>query len=132
MASNNLVLNSGDLDGPDCLYITESLTYMDVGTSTIAIVPVNGGLTLDIRLNDINIDISSNYAAACINGSSDVTIHADSLHVTGMLNFANAGTDFRHHAAEQQRRFPKPQHRRDRPARRRARLVQLDRHDSNT
>ena len=94
MSSNNPVVNAGDPNGPDCLYITASLTYMDVGTSTINIVPVNGGLTLDVLLNDINIDIHSDYAAACINGHTDVTVHADSLHVTGMLNFANAGTDF--------------------------------------
>ncbi|HEY1554520.1 MAG TPA: hypothetical protein VGF94_06765 [Kofleriaceae bacterium] len=83
IAADNPVMDLGG--GPDCLYVTASITSMTVGGAQIAMVPQTGGLALDGELDNVNIGMHLDYAAACIDGSRDITIAATHVSVKGNM-----------------------------------------------
>lgn len=85
LEAGNPVINDGAPNGPDCLYAQGSITSFTVGGATIGMVPQTGGLALDGELDNVFIGMHLNYAAACINGSRDITISASHVSVTGNL-----------------------------------------------
>ncbi len=92
VAPHNPVVDVGG--GPDCLYGQGSITSMTVGGATISMVPQSGGLALDAELDTVNIGMHLDYAAACIDGSRDITIAASHISVIGTLTVGLAGTAF--------------------------------------
>jgi hypothetical protein len=94
IAPSNPVINDGAPNGPDCLYVQGSITSMTVGDASIALVPQTGGLALDAELKTVHIGMHLQYAAACINGSRDITISATNVSVKGNLAIGVTSGDF--------------------------------------
>ncbi len=93
LEAGNPVINDGAPNGPDCLYVQGSITSFTIGGATIGMVPQTGGLALDAELDNVFIGMHLNYAAACINGSRDITIAASHVSITGNLAIGISNTD---------------------------------------
>ncbi len=84
IAPHNPVVDVGG--GPDCLYAQGAVTSVKVGgATTVTLTPQSGGLGLSVQLDQLNVGMHLNYAAACIDGSRDITISASHVSITGML-----------------------------------------------
>ena len=94
ISSSNPVISDGAPNGPDCLYVQGSITSMTIGGAQIALVPQTGGLALDAELSNVNIGMHLDYAAACINGSRDITIAATHVSITGNMAIGVANGQF--------------------------------------
>ncbi len=94
ISPSNPVLSDGAPNGPDCLYVQGSITSMTVGDAQIALVPQAGGLALDAELSNVNVGMHLDYAAACINGSRDITVAATNISVKGNLAIGVTGGQF--------------------------------------
>jgi hypothetical protein len=82
----NPVVDMGTTNGqPDCLYGQASITGVDIGSSTIKLIPQSGGLGIDATLDNVRIDAHLQWAVSCVDGSRDVTITASRVHVTGLF-----------------------------------------------
>jgi hypothetical protein len=82
----NPVLDLGTTNGqPDCLYAQGRITGMDVGSADVNLTPMGGGLGLDVTLDGVSVGMFLQYAAACLDGSRNVTAAASRLHVSGKL-----------------------------------------------
>ena len=92
IAPSNPVLNVGAPNGPDCLYSQGSITSMTVGDAAITLVPHPGGLNLSAQLTNVHIGMHLKYAAACINGSRDITIAASKVAVVGNMTIGISPT----------------------------------------
>lgn len=79
--------------GEDCLYGKVSVRPgLDLTTADIAIVPGDAGLALDVTLHDLYIPLHARYAAACLDGDTDITIRATTARIRGTITVvANAG-----------------------------------------
>ncbi len=90
IASSNPVIDVGG--GPDCLYGMGSITSISLANAVITLVPQTGGLALDVELDNPDIGMHLDYAAACLDGSRDITISATHISITGNMTVAvNAG-----------------------------------------
>jgi len=93
IAPRNPVIDAGG--GPDCNYVQGSITHMAFGSATrVALTPENGGLALDVELDEAAITMHLAYAALCADGSRDVAIRASHIKVTGTLDVAIDGGAF--------------------------------------
>lgn len=92
VASSNPVMDLGG--GPDCLYVQASITSVTFGGADVTLAPQDGGLWLDVELDQANIGMHLDYAAACIDGSRDITVAASHISVTGNMSVGVAGHDF--------------------------------------
>jgi len=88
------VYSAGAPNGPDCLYGMASITSVSVGTVSISLLPQPGGLYLDAEIDALDIGMHLDYAAACIDGSRDITVGADHLSVSGMMTVGVTGGAF--------------------------------------
>ena len=86
VAPLNPVINAGAPNGPDCLYVQASITSVSLGTTAFSLVPQAGGLYLDAELDQVVVGMHLDYAAACINGSRDITVGASHVSVMGNLH----------------------------------------------
>lgn len=85
IAPMNPVINSGAPDGPDCLYVQGAVTSAKIGGSTTTLTPQSGSIAVDLELSNVKIGMHLNYAAACLDGSRDVTAAATNISVKGTL-----------------------------------------------
>ncbi len=90
----NPVLNLGNKNGPDCLYAQASITSLTVGNADVVLAPQNGGLFLSGTLNNVRVGLHLDYAAACVDGSRDVTVAATKISIQGVLKIGIIGRDF--------------------------------------
>lgn len=85
IAPHNPVIVVGGTD-PDCLYAHGAITGMTLGqATTISLAPMAGGLYLDATLDAPLVKMHFDYAAACVDGSRDVTAGAAKIHVAGLI-----------------------------------------------
>jgi hypothetical protein len=91
IAPRNPVIDVGG--GPDCLYAQAAITRMSVGSATsVGLTARSGGLGLDARLDQVAIGMHLTYAALCADGSTDITVTASHIQVSGMVDVGvNAG-----------------------------------------
>ena len=80
--------------GPDCLYAQAWITSVTFGGADVTLAPQDGGLWLDVELDQANIGMHLEYAAACVNGSRDITVGASHISVSGNMTVGVAGNDF--------------------------------------
>jgi hypothetical protein len=80
--------------GPDCLYAKAWITSVTFGGADVTLAPQDGGLWLDVELDQANIGMHLEYAAACVDGSRDITVAASHISVTGNMTVGVAGNDF--------------------------------------
>lgn len=93
IAPANPVIDAGG--GPDFLYVQGSITSAAVGAATtVALTPQPGGLALDVELDQPRVGMHLAYAAACLDGSRDITAAASHIAVTGTLTVRVAGGGF--------------------------------------
>ncbi len=92
VASSNPVWDLGG--GPDCLYVQASITSITFAKADVTLAPQDGGLWLDVELDRANIGMHLQYAAACVDGSRDITIGASHISVSGNMTVGVAGRDF--------------------------------------
>ncbi|HEX3758097.1 MAG TPA: hypothetical protein VHW23_05305 [Kofleriaceae bacterium] len=84
VAPLNPVIDAGG--GPDCLYVQGSIARLAVGSATsVALLPEPGGLALDVELDQVALGMHLAYAAACLDGATDLTITASHIKVSGVL-----------------------------------------------
>ena len=114
VAPHNPVYNVGG--GPDCLYAMASITSVSIGGAAVTLRPQTGGLVVDVELDNVLIGMHLQYAAACIDGSRDVTAAATHIQISGDLRSASSATTWQ--PLQQPERHD---HRARSPARRRAR-----------
>ena len=81
-------------NGPDCLYAKAWITSVTFGGADVTLAPQDGGLWLDVELDQANIGMHLEYAAACVDGSRDITIGASHISVSGNMTVGVAGHDF--------------------------------------
>lgn len=89
----NPVVDIGTTNGqPDCLYGQAAVTFVDLGSTTkIDLIPTSGGLLLDADLDNVRVDTHLQWAVSCLDGSRDVRMTAQRIHIGGLLT---AGQDF--------------------------------------
>jgi hypothetical protein len=92
VAPHNPVLDLGG--GPDCLYAQASITSLTIGGADVTLQPETGGLWLDAELDQLQIGMHLQYAAACIDGSRDITIGASHVSVSGDMTIGILAGDF--------------------------------------
>jgi len=80
--------------GPDCLYAQAWVTSVTFGGADVTLAPQDGGLWLDVELDNANIGMHLQYAAACVDGSRDITIGASHISVSGNMTVGVAGNNF--------------------------------------
>lgn len=79
----------------DCLFgKVNVLPGLDLTTASIGIVPNDDGLALDVAINGLVIPTRARYAAACINGSSNITVRATTARVRGQIGVTASGGRF--------------------------------------
>ena len=88
VAPMNPVINAGAVDGPDCLYAQAHIGALDVGSATVALVPRQGGVDIEIILNALKVPMVANYAAACVDGTSNIRANADKVKIAATLQLA--------------------------------------------
>jgi hypothetical protein len=89
IAPHNPVIAAGD--GPDCLFAHASITRMSVGSATtVSLTPTSRGLALAAELDRVSIGMHLRYAAACFDGSRDISIAASHIRVAGTLSLGVA------------------------------------------
>jgi hypothetical protein len=81
-------------DGPDCLYAKAWITSVTFGDADVTLAPQDGGLWLDVELDQANIGMHLEYAAACVDGSRDITVAASHISVSGDMTVGVSGHDF--------------------------------------
>jgi hypothetical protein len=85
IAPHNPVIAVGD--GPDCLFAQASITRMSVGSATtVSVTPTSSGLVLAAELDRVSIGMHLRYAAACFDGSRDISVAASHIKVAGTLS----------------------------------------------
>jgi hypothetical protein len=94
IAPFNPVVDYGWSGPGDCLFVRGAVTGASVGGAEIDLFSRTGGLSLGAELTDVDIQMHLEYAAACLDGSRDITIHADRIAIGGDLNIAIAGDAF--------------------------------------
>ncbi|MBZ0236742.1 MAG: hypothetical protein K8M05_30720 [Deltaproteobacteria bacterium] len=87
VAPYNPVIAKGlDNGEEDCLYGKVSVKPgLDVANAFLALVPNDSGLALDAELVGVNIPLHARYAAACLDGDTDITITAQRARIRGNL-----------------------------------------------
>jgi hypothetical protein len=96
VAPFNPVIAKGLTDGEeDCLYGKASvLPGLDLANAFISLAPNNAGLTLDAELVGLVIPLHARYAAACLDGDTDITVRAQRARIRGNLAITIVGGRF--------------------------------------
>ncbi len=87
VAPYNPVVAKGLTNGQeDCLYGKVSVRPgLDIATAFLSLIPGDAGLTLDAELVGLVIPLHARYAAACLDGDTDITITAQRARIRGTL-----------------------------------------------
>lgn len=87
VAPYNPVIAKGLSNGAeDCLYGKVSvLPGLDTANAFLSLSPHDGGLTLDAELVGLVIPMHARYAAACLDGDTDITVRAQRARIRGDL-----------------------------------------------
>lgn len=85
VAAGNPMLNTGAEGGEDCLFAKANVLDVNMSNARIALTPYDGGLTIEAELMALDVPVHAWYAAACIDGDSDLSIRADRVVVRGRL-----------------------------------------------
>lgn len=96
VAPMNPVIAKGLSDGEeDCLFgKVDVRPGLDLDTASVALVPGDAGLAVDVTLRQLHIPLYARYAAACIRGSSNITIRATTARLRGTIAVDVAGGRF--------------------------------------
>lgn len=96
VAPYNPVIAKGLTNGQeDCLYGKVSVKPgLDVANAFLALVPNDDGLALDAELVGVNIPLHARYAAACLDGDTDISITAQRVRIRGSLAITVANGRF--------------------------------------
>lgn len=87
VAPYNPVIRKGLTNGEeDCLYGKVSvLPGLDIANAFLSLQPNDAGLVLDAELVGLVIPLHARYAAACLDGDTDITVRAQRARIRGNL-----------------------------------------------
>jgi hypothetical protein len=71
--------------GPDCLYAQASITSITVGDADVQMVATIGGVNIASTLTNVRVGLHLQWAAACIDGSTDAVVTAQRVAMQGKL-----------------------------------------------
>ncbi len=93
MIPMNPVVAKGLSNGQeDCLYGKVNVRQgLDLRDANILLTPTAAGLTLDARLDGVVAPLHARYAAACLDGDTDIMIRATQVRVRGNLGITVGG-----------------------------------------
>lgn len=96
VAPYNPVIAKGLTNGEeDCLYGKASvLPGLDMANAFISLAPNDAGLTLDAELVGLVVPMHARYAAACLDGDTDITVRAQRARIRGNLAITIVGGRF--------------------------------------
>ena len=78
-----------------CNFLRAEVTGLATGAATtVALVPREAGLALDVELDHVAVQIHLAYSVLCADGSRDVTVAASHIKVTGNLSVGIASNVF--------------------------------------
>ena len=77
--------HAGDESGPDCLYDRVYVNDVKFSDVKIQLIPTNGGLSFRFQVDGLDVPGRADYAAACIDGSTNVRVTATRVVVAGTL-----------------------------------------------
>lgn len=76
----------------DCLYGKVNVRPgVDVGDANLQFTPTTAGLTMDVMLDRVVAPLHARYAAACLDGDTDITIRATQMRIRGNLGVTVSG-----------------------------------------
>jgi hypothetical protein len=85
LAPMNPMMHAGDSEGEDCLFARLYVDDFKMSNATITLVPVNGGLSLSVKLDGVDVPAHARYAVSCANGENNVRVTASSVTIKGTL-----------------------------------------------
>jgi len=96
VAPYNPVIAKGLTNGnEDCLYGKVSVRPgLDMANAFVSLAPNATGLTLDAELVGLVIPLHARYAAACLDGDTDLTVRAARARIRGALQITVVGGRF--------------------------------------
>jgi hypothetical protein len=96
VAPYNPVIAKGLSNGEeDCLYGKVSvLPGLDIANAFLSLQPDDAGLVLDAELVGVIIPLHTRYAAACLDGDTDITVRAQRARIRGNLQITVVGGRF--------------------------------------
>lgn len=96
VAPYNPVIAKGLSNGQeDCLYGKVSVRpNLDMANAFLALAPTDTGLALDAELVGLVIPLHARYAAACLDGDTDITVRAQRARIRGELAVTVVGGRF--------------------------------------
>lgn len=94
IAPHNPVISKGAPDGPDCLFGNVAIGALDISAASISLLPTVTGLTLTAELTGVRVPMHLDYAALCIDGSSEALMTATKVRISGRFTFGIRGGQF--------------------------------------
>jgi hypothetical protein len=85
----NPVVDSGD--GPDCLFAQAFIQDLNLSSADIRLIPYAGGIRLEADIYNLDVPLDTDYAVACLDGSTAVQITADRVSIAGDLDITVTG-----------------------------------------
>jgi len=93
IAPQNPIVDFGS--GSQFLSARASITGLTVGdATTVSLVPRAGGLALDVELDQVAVQVHLSWTIATADGSTDVTVSASHIKITGNLDVGVLGKVF--------------------------------------
>jgi hypothetical protein len=90
VANMNPVVNAGS----GCNFAKANVGAMDVGATSLSLVPRDGAIDFHMVMNDVDVPMQTTYAALCINGASSVRATMSKVDVRGVLTLSVVNGQF--------------------------------------
>lgn len=82
----NPVVNVGAEAGEDCLFAKANVLDVNFASPRISMVPVDGGMAFEVELFNLDVPLHAWYAAACVDGATDIRVTASRVFVSGVMD----------------------------------------------
>ncbi len=85
LAPMNPMVRSGDEAGPDCLFGQLFINDVNFSDVDISLIPTAGGIEFRAQIDDLDVPGRARYAAACVDGDTQLRVKASRVTVAGTL-----------------------------------------------
>ncbi|MFT3697995.1 MAG: hypothetical protein QM831_32945 [Kofleriaceae bacterium] len=73
-----------------CLGAKIDITSIDLSNITVGLTPIANSLTTDVAISNVVVKLHADFKAACIGGSTTITVKSSTAHLKGALGVAVA------------------------------------------
>jgi hypothetical protein len=77
--------HAGDEGGEDCLFERVFINDVKFGNFDVQLVPVQGGISVRVQIDDLDVPGYARYAVACVDGQTNLRVSATRVIVEGTL-----------------------------------------------